>query len=248
MLFNSKITVPEIELWKLTYHLSSALLHIQSLGLRYGAFGLDNIFLVDDKIVLENELTRKSRMYLLSRVDLNLWKRIPSEPWHPSPSTLDEQSDSISILHTNETQTLWYLGYILDKLADVQKDALEPLLFHLEVPENHQFYTQKINVRSGGVCYSDELCQLIVDAQVNVSNRLSLLQVKHLSDNMIEKLQNKRNDDKKVPNGLLELAKEEFEIRKQSRWRWSTSIDKAKYIYYCFMLRYVCVLKIIQSF
>lgn len=217
MLFKSRMTVPEIELWKLAHHLSSALLHVQALGLCYGAFGLDNIFLVDDKIVLENELTRKSRMYLLSRVDVNLWKRIPSEPWHRP------QSKSDFVLRTSEVESLWYLGYILDKLANVQKDDddddNEPMLFHFETPDNEIFYTNRWSSRSGN-CYSDELCRLIADTQVNVDDKLSLSDVQRLSGEMVARSKTTETDDGEKPrNGLLEMAKEEFAIQKQSRWR-----------------------------
>nr|XP_053631809.1 uncharacterized protein LOC128688121 [Cherax quadricarinatus] len=55
-------SVPEELVWTVVYQVSSALLHMVEAGLPYTPLALDNIFLLRDRLALENMLSRKHRM------------------------------------------------------------------------------------------------------------------------------------------------------------------------------------------
>ncbi|GFS68666.1 SOCS box domain-containing protein [Nephila pilipes] len=60
--------VPEIFFARLTTDLCEALKHISFNGLHYSHFGLDNIFIAHDRLVLENALMRKSSKFLIDSI------------------------------------------------------------------------------------------------------------------------------------------------------------------------------------
>ncbi|XP_064116978.1 uncharacterized protein LOC135222710 isoform X2 [Macrobrachium nipponense] len=55
-------SVPEELVWTVVYQVGSALLHMLSAGLFYTPLALDNIFLLRDRLALENMLSKKHRM------------------------------------------------------------------------------------------------------------------------------------------------------------------------------------------
>ncbi|KAK7078980.1 hypothetical protein SK128_002388, partial [Halocaridina rubra] len=55
-------SVPEELVWTVVYQVGSALLHMLSSGLFYTPLALDNIFLLRDRLALENMLSKKHRM------------------------------------------------------------------------------------------------------------------------------------------------------------------------------------------
>lgn len=55
-------SVPEELVWTVVYQVGAALLHVLHAGLPYTPLALDNIFLLRDRIALENMLSRKHRM------------------------------------------------------------------------------------------------------------------------------------------------------------------------------------------
>ncbi|XP_045620684.2 uncharacterized protein [Procambarus clarkii] len=55
-------SVPEELVWTVVYQVGSALLHMVEAGLPYTPLALDNIFLLRDRLALENMLSRKHRM------------------------------------------------------------------------------------------------------------------------------------------------------------------------------------------
>lgn len=55
-------SVPEELVWTVVYQVGSALLHMLTAGLPYTPLALDNIFLLRDRLALENMLSRKHRM------------------------------------------------------------------------------------------------------------------------------------------------------------------------------------------
>lgn len=57
--------VPETFFWRLTADLCEALKYILKNGLQYSHFWLDNIFIVEDRLVLENGLMRKGVKYAI---------------------------------------------------------------------------------------------------------------------------------------------------------------------------------------
>ncbi|XP_045102403.1 uncharacterized protein LOC123498920 [Portunus trituberculatus] len=55
-------SVPEELVWTVVYQVGAALLHMLRAGLPYTPLALDNVFLLRDRIALENMLSRKHRM------------------------------------------------------------------------------------------------------------------------------------------------------------------------------------------
>lgn len=53
--------MPEELVWTVVYQVGSALLHMLTAGLPYTPLALDNIFLLRDRLALENMLSRKHR-------------------------------------------------------------------------------------------------------------------------------------------------------------------------------------------
>ncbi|CAL4117444.1 unnamed protein product [Meganyctiphanes norvegica] len=77
-------SVPEELVWCVVYQVSSALLYMLTRGLNYSPLALDNVFLLKDRLVLENMLSRKYRMAQCScemlRGRIRYRNSIPSEP------------------------------------------------------------------------------------------------------------------------------------------------------------------------
>ncbi|XP_023222100.1 uncharacterized protein LOC111623663 [Centruroides sculpturatus] len=62
VMLKSKIVLPEDHLWKLVHQLSTALIYLSSTGVDYGSFSLDNLYMVGQRLVLENGLTKKNKL------------------------------------------------------------------------------------------------------------------------------------------------------------------------------------------
>lgn len=242
MLFSSSLPVPEVELWTLAYQLSSVLLYIHSLGLYYGPFGLDNVFMVNNQIALENELTRKSRF------DEGVWSRIQRSSWQPNVSVRCGEAESLTPQQLSEAQSVWYLGFVISKFASTH-GAGSPLLFPIDIPQSFLFYKRCMTFDAYKI-YSPELCQLIVSTQnPNFLEKPSLTVIRDLSVRMIGQLRHDGNSslssasssdehEQRLPaegvlkqppewrgtavpfqSGLLDLAKCEYATRKQPYWR-----------------------------
>ncbi|GIX71901.1 SOCS box domain-containing protein [Caerostris darwini] len=61
--------IPDVFFTRLTADLCEALKHVLSNGLHYSHFGLENIFIVHDRLVLENGLMRKSTKFITNSIN-----------------------------------------------------------------------------------------------------------------------------------------------------------------------------------
>lgn len=62
VMIKCKIVLPENLLWKLVHQLCAALIYLISAGIGYTSFSLDNLYMVDHRLVLENGLTKKNQL------------------------------------------------------------------------------------------------------------------------------------------------------------------------------------------
>ncbi|XP_022255729.1 uncharacterized protein LOC111088863 [Limulus polyphemus] len=190
LMFSCGLTIPESQLWELAYQLSSALLHMLSHGLHYGPFGLDNIFMIGNTIALENGLTRKSRIESLRdsvcRQNYNsACQRLRKGVKKVKPSSKKDVSNFIN--EASETKAVWYIGYILCKLATTSFGNA-PFLRPSALPHHGYLFPQSFLSGELRNLYSAELRQLIMSTQFpNSLKKPTLEAINILAHTMLHK-------------------------------------------------------------
>ncbi|XP_076316244.1 uncharacterized protein LOC143228776 [Tachypleus tridentatus] len=191
LMFSCGLTIPEGQLWELSYQLSSILLHILSCGLHYGPFGLDNIFMVGNIVVLENELTRKSRIESgrgsIFRQGNTSARQITTKGTKKKNSNFKN-----SLTHSNreslETKAIWYFGQVLCKLATTSFGN-SAFLYPLDLPQTRYVFLQRCMSGELRNIYSSELKQLIISTQFpNRVPKLTLEAIHNRSYSMLKRL------------------------------------------------------------